>query len=467
MLRIFLTGIIFLSFGLTYGQNVTLRGKAPDYAGKELIVYHFPEPVSHHRQILAQSKVGRDGDFQLSFKVDQATEVYTDLEKFKGTIIVEPGSEYIISLPPFTPRTPVEAASPYFKAELYWLGIRGVKVSDTNFLVRSFLAEFNKEVATHTNDIYQVRSEDTVKAIVSRLEKNNPDRNNSYLRILKKYSYGEMEFALTEPDKEPVIKKYFANETVFLAHPAYQQLFQSLFSDYLVYRSLDIRHSDDLSRAKQGDFKGWVNQLTKEGFKQPVAELVAAKSFFDGYYSSKADKSQMLKGLKEAANQAAYDPLKESLPVIIKGITFLQEGSQAPSLKLIDQKEVASQLRTNGKYLYLAFFRSDSKDSREELDSLLTLEKRLRTILTVVPVSMDKNFSGTVKFWNEKKYPWGLYRPADQEKAESDFQLRTVPVFYLISPDQKLLLSPALSPSHNFEALFLKIYRDNQFRQKR
>lgn len=467
MLRLFLTGIILLSIGSLSGQNVTIRGLSADYAGKELIFYHFPEPVSRHLQKLAGTKIGRDGSFQISFSVSQTTEVYTDLEKFKGTIVVEPGKEYNISLPPFSPRTSVEAASPYFKPELFWLGLKGVKTTDTNFLVRAFLTEYNNEVASHTNDIYQKRSADTVKAIISRLEKNNPAGNSSYLKILKTYSYGELELAITEPAKETVIEKYFANGDVFFAHPAYQQLFNSIFSDYLVFRSLDIRHSEEILPGKQGNFKGWVNQLKKEGLKQPVAELVAAKCFYDGYYSNKSDKSLMLKGLKEAASQATFNPLQESLPGIIKGITSLQEGNQAPALKLIDQKEVASQLRTNGKYLYLIFFRSDSKDSRAELDSLLSLEKKLKTILTVVPVSLDKNFAGSVKIWNDKKYPWQLYRPANIEQAESDFLLRTVPVFYLISPDHKLVLSPALSPSHNFETLFLKIYRDNHFKQKK
>jgi hypothetical protein len=79
---------------------------------------------------------------------------------------------------------------------------------------------------------------------------------------------------------------------------------------------------------------------------------------------------------------------------------------------------------------------------------------------------MDENFADAVNLWKEKKYPWELTGAADREKARSDYRIKSLPTFYLIAPDQKLLLSPALSPTHNFEALFLKIYREQRFRQQ-
>ena len=123
-------------------------------------------------------------------------------------------------------------------------------------------------------------------------------------------------------------------------------------------------------------------------------------------------------------------------------------------------------MQTRGKFLYLAFFKSYSKESMAELDSLVTLEKKLGTILTILPVSLDENSTWADKFWSTKKYPWELLEAADRSKAGADYQVKTVPAFFLLSPDQKLLLSPALAPSHNFEALFLKIFRESRFRKQ-
>ena len=461
--------LFFLLFILrpASGQNVTIRGNASGYAGKALIFYTFPEPISHEKKRLAETKVEADGTFQVNFPTDQTIEVYTDLEKFKGTLVVEPGTKYEITLPAWSPRTPQEAASPYFEPELYWLAIKDLQPTEINFLVRSFLTDYNKEIATHTLDLYQKRSADSMKAIVNRLETKFPEKKKSYFNTLKRASYGELEFIIVQPDKERIAKKYFASAEVVLSHPAYQRLFNSIYAEYLTVKSLDLGQKKYIAPALQGDFSGWVDQLTGKGYQKDVAELVAVKSFYDGYFSNKFDKKAMVRGLKEASSLTTGASLKAVLPAILFKITALQEGSQAPALQLKNQTGNNITLVPNGKFVYLAFFRSDSKACVEELDSLVSIHKKLSSVLTIITVSLDKNTTDAIQLWNTKKYQWELTFPLNTDKIQSDFKVSSTPLFYLISPDQRLLLSPALPPTHNFESLFLKIYRESRFRQNK
>jgi len=465
LLLIFISAGWILSSGSLFGQVVTIDGQAPDYAGKMLTFYTYREPVSHQPTKLAKTKVGQDGQFKLTFSVSQTIEVYADLEKFKGTLVVEPGTHYQISLPPFSSRTVQESASPFFEPQLFWLGLKDTKPTEINFLARAFLTEYNRELSVHTLDIYQRKSADTAKAIISRLEKSFPAEREDYLNLVKIYSYAELELAIYQGDKDRIIQKYFATLDIALSHPTYQRLFSTLFSDYLMIKSQDIRQKKSYIPAFQGDFKGVVAILKQNGYHQDVAELVAVKCFYDGYYSGKFAKKLMLKGIKDALDQSECQTLKEVLPSIISKIDQLQEGSPAPALQLRNQQNVRTSLSSKGKFVYLAFFRSDSKACRAELDSLVTLHKKLNPILTIVPVSLDQNFSIATKLWEEKKYPWELSTPADAEKVRSDYEIKSLPAFYLISPDMKLILSPALAPSHNFEALFLKIYRESRYRK--
>ncbi|HWS01722.1 MAG TPA: hypothetical protein VN249_13960, partial [Prolixibacteraceae bacterium] len=347
----------------------------------------------------------------------------------------------------------------------YWLGLKDSKTTDLNSLVRGFLTDYNRELILHTNDLYQKRSVDTLKVIIARLEKSYPTGKHPYFNTLKTYAYGEIEYTVMFQDKEGVAKKYFALKEVFLAHPAYQRLFRSMFSDYLTGKSQDIREKNFIRPALQGNFNEFTNNLVSRGYNREISELLAVKCFYDGYYSNKFDKQNMLKGLKEAQTQCSFEPLKASLPGILSRISSLQEGSIPPGILLKNQKANVTTLRSNGKFIYLAFFRSDSKESKAELDSLVSMDKKLHTILTIIPVSLDKNFQDAVKLWNEKKYPWELTEPVNPDQAILDYRIKAVPTFYLISPDLKLLLAPALSPSHNFEPLFLKIYRESRFRK--
>jgi hypothetical protein len=465
MSRFILLLSLLFSIGSLSGQMVTIRGQASDYAGKSLIFYTYPEPVSRQAKNVAETTVQMDGNFVLTFPLDHTIEIYADLEKYRGTLIAEPGHEYDISLPAWSARTEVEAASPYFVAQLYWLNIKNSKTSDLNFLVRAFLTDYNKEITLHTVDLYKKRSLDTAKAIIAGLEKSYPTRKNQFFDILKTCSYGEIELAVWQEDKDKIIRKYIATNDVSLTHPAYQHLLNLLCSDYLTFKSQDIRQKKMIAPALQGNFDGFVTQLMGSGFKKDAAELMAVKAFYDGYYSGKFDKKNMLNGLKESLSQCYFDPLKTCLPSIIAHVTILQEGNKSPDLLLKNQKDVVTKLHPNGKYVYLAFFTSASKESKAELDSLVSMDKKLNKILTIIPVSLDKNPTEVAKLWTEKKYPWELMRAAHIGQATTDYRIKAVPTFYLISPDNKLALSPALSPSHNFESLFLKIYREGRFRK--
>jgi hypothetical protein len=204
MLR--LSFLLFFSSlaGSLLGQTVIIRGLASDYAGRSIQFYTFSEPVSHEPTRLAETVVGKDGVFELSFQADQTMEIYTDLERYRGSMVAEPGITYQITLPPYSPRTSREAGSPYFEPELYWLGIKGAKASELNFLVRNFLSDYNKELASHTKDLYQRRSEDTLRAIVTRLDKIYPTGKNRYFNALKTYSIGKIEYSLGLKEPEQI-----------------------------------------------------------------------------------------------------------------------------------------------------------------------------------------------------------------------------------------------------------------------
>ena len=212
MLRSSLLFCFLIATVSLWGQTATIRGRAADYAGREISFYTIPEPISHQQKMLATARIGQDGSFDLILSTSQPIEVYTDLEKFRGTLVVVTRAQYQITLPPFSPRTVQESASPYFEPELYWLGIKDTKPSDLNFLVRAFLTDYNRELAAHTMDIYQKKSADTVHAIVARLEKSYPTGKVNYLNTLKTYSYAELEYLIAPTEKELIIQIYFATK---------------------------------------------------------------------------------------------------------------------------------------------------------------------------------------------------------------------------------------------------------------
>jgi peroxiredoxin len=448
-------------------QTTLLYGKAPDYSGKEITFYTIPDPILLQKLELASTKVAPDGTFSVTFQVTSSIEICTDLEKYCGTMVVEPGKNYEVTLPPFTLRNSVEAHSAYFKPAFYWLGLPGTGNTDLNFSIRSFITDFNLETVKNTVPIYQNKSKEVVNEIIELLEKKYSDNRNDYFRTLKRFYYAELEYAIYQRTPEIVIQKYFSHYPVHLSHPVYQRAFETFFTDFLRKQSQDIQSQKIVSVTDSGDYAGLVSFFEKRGYEMEFAELVVLKGLYDGYYSGGFSKEGVIKAI-EMARTATASPVLQTIAQQIKSkLTLLAVGGKAPEIRLSNQnKETVTLDRFSGKFVYLSFFKSTSSDCRTELDSIVTVEKKFRQVLKVVSVALDDDFTEAAKLWKTKGYTWELLNGSKQKQLVINYNASITPAFYLIAPDGTLLLSPAPSPTHGFEPFFLKEFRNYHFKHK-
>lgn len=457
-----------LPFVSLYGQKTVISGKAPDYGNKEISFYTIPDPVLHQKIVLGKTTVAPDGQFSVTLTHYQTIEIYSDLEKYRGSLVVEPGKNYQVTLPPFSLRTSAEAHSNYFKPALYWLGLPGADRTDLNFAIRSFVSEYNHEIYTNTVQIYQKKSRETVNGIMSRLKEKYKDNQNQYFKTLVNYSFAELEYVIDPLTTGYIIKKYFATEPVQMQHPDYQRMFQTVFTDFLHKQSQDIQNRGIIDMINSGKYPELVQFYEKRGYTREFAELVVLKGLNDGYYSGRFSKEGVLKAIESAQNSITSGRLLPIAQQVRNNLVRMAVGGKAPSLRLLNLKnELVSLEKYRGKYVFLSFFNSRSSDCRRELDSIVPIEKKFRQVLTMVSVSVDDNFDSAVKLWKEKGYTWELLNGAKRQELIANYKASITPAFYLIDPEGKIQLSPAPFPSQDFEPMFLRLFRNVRFRQQR
>ena len=383
-------------------------------------------------------------------------------------MVVEPGKNYTVTLPPFSLRTSNEAHSSYFKPAPYWLGLPAKDNSDLNFAVRSFVADFNSETVKNTISIYQKQSKEVVNEIIERIEAKYSANKNEYFKTLKKYYFAELEYAVNQRTPEFVIQKYFSTEPVQLHHPIYQRAFETIFSDFLRKQSQNIQNREIVHLTNSGNYLKLVSLFENRGYKKEFAELVVLKGLNDGYYTNTFAKEGVMKAIEMAQTATTSAILQPIAHQIQRKLSLLAVGGKAPAIKLNNLRKIPVTLNQfRGKFIYLSFFNSKSSDCRAELDSIVSIEKRLRQVLTVVSIALDDNFDAAVKLWNSKGYKWELLDGSKQKQLINNYNASITPAFYLIDPDGALKLSQAPSPSHGFEPLFLKMFRDYNFKRQR
>ncbi len=463
-----LVSILLLLISLQlHAQNSILYGKALDYTDKKITFYVVPDPLLHQKHELATTRVASDGAFSVTLPINQTVEIYCDLEKYCGTMVVEPNKNYNIELPPFSIRSSAEARSIYFKPAPFWLGLPGTNNTDLNFIVRSFVTEINFETVKNTTQIYLQKSKAVVDEIIEHLEKKYSAYQNEYFRILKRYYFAELEYALYQKRPEYIISKYFASQPVHMNHPIYQRVFLTLFTDFLRMQAQNIQNRKIITATDSGDYVGLVSFFEKKGYQKEFAELVVLKGLNDGYYTGSFTKEGVIKSI-EMAQQAATTPALQTIARQIKSrLTLLPVGGKAPSIKLYNTKyETVTLDQFKGKFIYLTFFNSASSDCRMELDSIVSLERKFRQVLNIISVSLDDDFDNPSKLWTTKKYTWELLNGSKQKQLIINYNVTIPPAYYLIDPDGNLLFSQAPSPSHGFEPLFIKTLRNHNFKPK-
>ena len=460
--------LLLLLSGQLCAQKSVLSGKAIDYSAKEITFYTIPDPVLHQKLELAKTRVALDGTFSVTLPVSQTIEIYADLEKYCGTMVVEPGKNYSVTLPPFSLRTSNEAHSSYFKPAPYWLGLTGTDNSDLNFAVRSFVTDFNLETVRNTIPIFQKESKEVANEIIERLENKYSANQNEYFKTLKTYYFAELEYTVNQHTPEIVIRKYFATKPVQLHHPIYQRAFETIFTDFLSKQSKIIENRKIISITNSGNYLELVTFFEKRGYQKEFAELVVLKGLNDGYYTGSFTKEGVVKAVEMAQTTTTTSVLIPIAHQIKNKLTSLSVGGKAPALKLINlKKETVTLDKYHGKFIYLSFFNSKSSDCRAELDSIVSIEKKLKQILTVVSVSVDDDFDKAVQLWKTKGYSWELLDGSKQKQLIINYNASITPAFYLISPDGSLQLSQAPAPSRGFEPLFVKLFRDYSFKHQR
>ncbi len=464
-MRFFLfTLVVLFELATAIAQPTKITGTAADYAKRKITFYAIADPILNQKQELATTTVGNDGTFTLEVSLQKTVEIRCDLEKYCGTMILEPGKSYTIKLPPYSEKSNEEAKSIYFKPTLFWFGILNKDPQDLNFSVRAFLSDYNTEFSKNSAQIYQFKSKTTVEQIISRLEKKYESPSNSYFKDVKRYTYLELENSVNQENTDVLISKYFQQKSIDLVHPTFQKVFETIFTDYLRKQSQNQKNSSIIALVNSGNFDQLVAFYKLKGYSQVLSELAILKGLYDGYYTGSFNKTSLLKAI-EAAKISASEPTTRKLAEqIYTKLTKLAVGAKAPSFKLPNIENKPTSLEQfKGKFVYLIFFNSKSHDCQMELDSIVSIHRKLNQALTVLAISLDENFDSSINLWKKKGYKWELLNGLKQP-VNLDYSASLTPAFFLISPDQTLLLSQAPSPSHGFEPLFLKILRDSHFR---
>ncbi len=453
--------ILFSLMGKADTLPTTIQGTNAEYAGQIIKVYKFADYITKKHELLATDTVNKQGSFKLSYKQTETLLISVPLGIYNAILFTEPNKTYNIILPPYQPITKADVLNPFFKPVETYLGIKNVDSTNLNYQIAGFNELYYKYVENNYYYIFKNPHTANVDSAIQSIEDKFNSNPNTFFYDYRNYKYAWLKYSSYMRDPRYVIREYFHDKPFLYQNPAYMDLFNQLFTNYLALymnTSEGERLYSDIAFAKSPQYIKQTFSNNMVLLNDTLQELVLLKGLYDAFYQKTFPTPSMLITLDSVALTTKVPYHKAIAENIQKKVLQAKSGFPAPKFELRDANGVfrsSSDYLAN--YVYLNFISVESFACQQDFELLKKLYEKHKNDFRIVSVCIDDDFKKATDLFKEKGYNWMLLSYRTQKTIVDDYKVRAYPAYYLINPDGKLGMSPAVSPGENFEWHFFKM----------
>lgn len=456
----------------SHDNRTAIRGCNKTFAHKTVTVTTLDDPITETQKILFSGVADSNGCFAMHIDIQRVMLLEVTFGKYIGRLYAEPGRNYDLALPDYEPKSIVDSLNPFFEPIGFYFRIKNLgqpeltdAIADFDRIYDHFLAQYFSQISQHR----YYSQIDTLKPFIDSLFS---DVENSYFIDYKNLSIAYL-YALTlVKNHKAVIKENFLGKPVLYNNTAYFMLFNELFKDYLPYYAdtkQGKRLAADIAKAKSYTFAMETlgnNPLLRDTV---FRELVLIKSINDALTAGQLPISSSFQTLDSIKILTRVEEHRKIIENIKQKSLILAKGTRPPGFELKESGGNNVQLSDlQGKYVYLNFVNIKSFTAEAELQALNYLHKKYIEHLRVVTIATGSgNMPAMTKLFRDKKYEWQLLDGTNSDNLMSDYKVIASPTCYLLSPELKLLLTPAPPPNDHFEFYLIKIMRDDRIQKIR
>ncbi len=464
MIKSLLTILIVSLTTALAAQQATIKGNAKSYAGDTLVWSCYEDQITFKEKDLAKCEVAQNGNFEFNININETVLSFIHLNVFKGILFIEPGKTYEIVLPKKVNKLPEDELNPFFEETEFYVRVLNSGKTSLNHLIKSFDKEFDDYLSYYFQQFKGKLSKLIADSIVEAIENKLPNTNSQFFNNYKKYNYASLRLMAYERNKDTLIEKYFYKKPVLYQNPAYMDMFNQLFTNYLSY----------FSKTKEGKpvpyFLIKLKSLEKvKGAMDSVEvlsndtlqDMIISKSLFDNFYKDDFPKESIIFMMDSIRKKASTPENRIIAKNIYDRITNLLIGYIAPDFNLPDLKEKLRSLsQFRNKFVYLNFINPKSYTSLQELEVMKTMYTKKYELFEMISICICDNIEEMKEFVKENDYNWTFLYYAKNNKLLKNYNVKVYPTYYLINPESKLVMSPAFPPTEpSFEARYFDILK--------
>ncbi|MBS0011533.1 MAG: hypothetical protein KFF49_08995 [Bacteroidales bacterium] len=464
MKNFLITVILILSSLTGRGGEVHLSGYAPGAAGSHLEIYHQPDPVTGQYFLISRIEIPAKGEFEAGVACDDLCWLRLRYGVSEFSMLVREGQSYELRLPPYKEMTRIDRLNPFFEYRVSHIRLEGA--DDLNNTIKYIDSLYYDYTGRITRSIYLgkvFQNKDSLLRSFVQLRTMLYDdysvKYHNYRHCLLKM-VAEKQVRPAEDDIELINREFIP------AMPAYAELVNQVFNAYI--RRLASSGGEDSLRVyinAGNKYRHITDILGRQGLLENTSlmDFILLSNLYKEYHSG-GFRKEGIESIFEWISENAADEYNRQLAAIITDkINRLKPGTIPPAFRLMNNRGNIFTLDSlRGKLSILGFGTAELPGTRTELELIKSWAGDYRDEIRLVMIMLDEDFKASMdRVANNNEHAFIFLDGSASDRLLTDYDIRYLPVFYLLDRETKLIRSPAPLPSENLRSLVIKELKDS------
>ena len=454
--------LLLISFN-GYNQVVTITGKANGYKGSEIILYYYEDFISFQPRQISTTLIDNQGTFKFNTEIPGTIKAFLRIENIASHIFLEPNKNYSVNMPNF------DSSKSKQEGTLSWIPIQILNQDSTeiNNLIINFNKSYDKFLDSNYNLLITKQASSKIQAFKKNTQTKYENSKNAFFNDFVDYSIASLDqFSLS---KQKLFSKYIKNKPILYKNPEYINFINDFFEHYIINITHSKRGSRFVEIINKKDYKSAIAELKKDTLFQndALCELVLMKGLFENYYTDIFEKKAIDGIFEKISSQSEFAEHRIIAENLLLKTSKLSIGQKAPEFRLIDSKGKNINLTDyKGKFIYLNFWASWNITCIQDLKVMETLHEKYGDKIQFISISLDNSQSVMDEFLKKHNYNWTFVHYGNYKKVKEEYNINSLPSYFLISPEGKFIQSPAETPSGYIEVSMSKITQSTEKKVK-
>ncbi len=452
MNKLALTILLFNSHFLCTAQNVTIKGIANTYAYKEIGVWVNNDYISNTQKQLTYSTIDSAGNFLLEFKSKEIQYITLKIEKHIASMYIEPNAMYdALIMPPDS----TTYQNPNIEHDVK-LSIKLKSKTEINSLTIDYDKRFDDFLSIDYKSFVARVPLPKIDSFKLAMYNYYSTVKNNYFDAYITYTIAALE-EKTKMSEKKLFDSYLNGKPILYNNPEYMNFFNAFFKQKLQNFALS-KHGSPMAFQinDRGSYSGAMDVFKRDKFLQndTLRELVLLKGLYESYYDGVFKRMSIIPVIQQIATESKIIKHQEIASNILNSFSKLKVGSKAPFFELPDKTGLThslDELRTK-KYVYLMLYDVGCTSCLEQMKVIPSLKKQYGERITFVSISTDKANEELKKYClKNPKYDWLFLYDNSKGQLKNNYEIRSLPAYFLIDPDGKFVQVPAESPDEDID----------------